>query len=83
MAEVADSTAAVVFMEAEGLAEAGGRMAAGCNAAAGGDLADIRLADIADMGERDTAEEGSVAGLALRAGVLRAMRRDFPMRARR
>ncbi len=62
-----DSTAAVVFMEAEGLAEAGapiaadagmaaeldGHTAAGCNAEAGGGLADIRLADIADMGEQD------------------------------
>lgn len=91
----ADSMAAVVvvFMEAEAgarIAVAAGmaaeldvRMAAGCNAAEGEASAGIRRADTADMGERDMAEEGSVAGLALRAERSAAMRRDFPMRDRR
>lgn len=96
MAEVGDPTVAAVFMEAEGLAEAGGRiavaagiaaelgvrMAAGCNAAAREDTAGIRLADIADMGEQDMAE-GSAVGLALQAERLVAMLRDFPTRDRR
>lgn len=64
-------------------AELGDHMVAECNAAADGDLAGIRVADIADMGERDMAEEGSMAGLALRDEVSAAMRGDFPMRGRR
>lgn len=79
---------AVVFEEGKVSAHAadlGVRTAAGCIVAVGADLAagTRRAADIADMGERDMAEEGSMDGLALQAGVSAAMRRGFRMRDRR
>lgn len=89
---VAAGDLVAAFAEGGVLADAvdsGGRMAAGCNAAAVGDSADTRRADIADMGARDLAHAHLAAGLApdraevTARGAELATRDGIPMRERR